>query len=543
MNHIIDEVHNRNRPMPELFTRRDIRNSGGWDVANVRAVRGEPFITVSGRIMRVPLDDSNLAKSIRAHEQVHVKVSPQDLTPYINEVTPEGAIRSAEEARVNYIAEQLGFPMKEMITGSEVHDGEVLASTDAWAEAVYAIAASINTGALRGLITGLRRVAPVWADQLRMIAKEMTKFQKDQIRKIKGDMWGVNKTPMKDALGLYGSTEQCKNNSDWIHGMTYTVEFAMLIQSIADMPAPPQTMPEPTPAPEQSDDDEGEEEESEENSDEVSEEQEEQEGQQGEGTHDGDTSDGLDKDTDKESLADETKLIDRKEIQKNARQALNEKIGRRGGIGDWLPVNLATLPLTLNVQGAIGKKRVASNVGRNPRRIQRLLTDPERRIFDKKVRASGGVVLIDCSGSMSLSKDQVKDMMMSAPGCTVIAYSCSWRTDVNTYVLADKGKIFSGELPDFFSGNGNDLNAITYAVSRKQTIGAPIIWITDGMVYRPSGGSAYDKKECARLAQKHRVHMEYTPEDAIEYLKGLQKGSAHKPKILDRWQEILGIAS
>ncbi len=538
MNHIIEQVHNRNRPMPEVFARKDIRNTGGWDVANVRAVRGEPFITVSGRIMRVPLDDSNLAKSIRAHEQIHVKVSPQDLTPYINDVTPEMAIRSAEEARVNYIAKSLGFPMKDMITGSEKHDGEVIVQNNGWSEAVYAVASSIHTGGLRPLLTGIRREAPAWADQLRDIAKEFEKFQKKQIREIKSRTYGVNSTPDNVAFAKYGSTEAERERSDWIHGMIYTVEFAMLIESIAEMPSPP--MEEVAPPAQNEQADEGED--MEDDGDNVEDGDEEAEGNAGaNGQHDGDVQDGLNKDAEREELADEKQLIDRKDIQKRAKEALNA-MGRRGAVGDWLDVRLAHLPLTLNVAGAIGKKRVASNVGRNPRRIQRLLTDPERRIFDKKVRASGGVVLIDCSGSMDLSKDQVKDIMLSAPGCTVIAYSCGWRADENTYVLADKGKIFSGDLPHFHAGNGNDLRAIEYAVSRKQNISAPIVWVTDGLVYRPNGGSVYDQKECAHYARKHRVHMEHTPEDAIEYLKGLQRGQAHKPKVLDRWKELLGQA-
>ena len=539
MNHIIEKVHSRNRPMPEVFARKDIRNTGGWDVANVRAVRGEPFITVSGRIMRVPLDDSNLAKSIRAHEQIHVKVSPQDLTPYINDVTPEMAIRSAEEARVNYIAKSLGFPMKDMITGSEKHDGQVIVQNNGWSEAVYAVASSINTGGLRPLLTGIRREAPVWADQLRDIAKEFERFQKRQIREIKSRTYGVNNTPDNVAFAKYGSTEAESERSDWIHGMIYTVEFAMLIESIAEMPSPPMEHIAPPEQDNQEDDGDMEEEATDEDTET---EDVEVEGSSGaDGEHSGDTSDGLDQNTDLGELADEKQLIDRKDIQKRAKEALNA-LGRRGAVGDWLDVRLAHLPLTLTVAGAIGKKRVASNVGRNPRRIQRILTDPERRIFDKKVRASGGVVLIDCSGSMDLSKDQVKDIMFSAPGCTVIAYSCGWRGDENTYVLADKGKIFSGELPRFHSGNGNDLRAIEYAVSRKQNINAPTVWITDGLVYRPNGGSVYDQKECAHYARKHRVHMEHTPEDAIEYLKGLQRGQAHKPTILDRWKELIGQA-
>ena len=85
MANIEEQIQNKNRPMPEMFRRKDLRNSGGWDVGNAKAVRGEPFITVSGRIMRVPLDDSELARAIRGHEQVHVKVSPADITPYVNE--------------------------------------------------------------------------------------------------------------------------------------------------------------------------------------------------------------------------------------------------------------------------------------------------------------------------------------------------------------------------------------------------------------------------------------------------------------------------
>ena len=112
MANIEEQIHNKNRPMPEVFRRKDLRNSGGWDVGNTKAVRGEPFITVSGRIMRVPLDDSELAQAIRGHEQVHVKVSPADITPYVNEAVSEDAIRAAEEARVNFIAKELGFPMK-----------------------------------------------------------------------------------------------------------------------------------------------------------------------------------------------------------------------------------------------------------------------------------------------------------------------------------------------------------------------------------------------------------------------------------------------
>jgi len=526
MTDIINEVQNRNRPMPEIFTRNDIRNTGGWDVGHARAVRGEPYITVSGRIMRVPLDDSELARAIRGHEQIHVKVSPQDLTPFITEVTGEGAIRAAEEARVNFIASMLGFPMKALVTGSEKFDGELLAEHNQWEEAVYAVAASVHTGSLNPLIVGIRRHSPEWADALREIAKEIVKFQKKQLKNIKRT-FGVGRDNDSEALRRYGSTSLMEHTG-MIAGMNYTIELAMLLESIAAMPAPEAAL-------EEEDADEGGDDTATDDTTEESEGDEESK-QQGEG---GSPANKLGQEENPEDLKEKKeKGFDRKALQKKAQDTLKSRIGTHG-IGQWLDINVKRMPMTLTVPGAIGRKRVASNMGRNPRRMHRLLTDPDKRIFDKYVKAVGGVVLIDCSGSMSLSKEDVKEMMLAAPGCTVIGYSCTWQAGVhNTFILGEKGKICN-ELPKFWGGNGNDLPAIQFAVSKRTNSKTPVIWITDGMVYRPGGGGEYDERECAEYARKHRVHMEYSPEDAIKYLNELKRGAAYKPQILPRWKDHL----
>ena len=146
-------------------------------------------------------------------------------------------------------------------------------------------------------------------------------------------------------------------------------------------------------------------------------------------------------------------------------------------------------------------------------------------------------MLIDCSGSMSLSKEDVREMMLAAPGCTVIGYSAGWRGD-NLFILGEKGKVCD-TLPKFPGGNGNDLPAIQYAVSRRDNNKTPVIWVTDGQVYRPYGGGEYDERECAEYARKNNVHMEFAPQGAIDYLKGLQRGQAHRPSILPRWKDHL----
>jgi hypothetical protein len=539
---IIEETHRRNRPMPELFTRSDIRNSGGWKVGVARAVRGEPYITVSGRVMKVPLDDSQLAKAIRAHEQVHVKVSPQGIGEYITDILPEDTLRSAEEARVNLIATMLGYPMKAMIAGSEKHEGKLMAQADMWRECVLAVASSVHTGAINPLLSGVRSVAPEWASSLKDISKEIIKFQKDQVRNIKKREYGVRNTSDSIALKTYGSTHQ-EDDDTIIHGMKYTIELSLLLESIAQMPVPPKDIEE-----EQESGNGGEAE-----GEEAEGEEAEGEGQESDDDTDATGEEAVTEDSRKNAiekgtpaeLAEKRKEMDRARIQKQAKELLKNEISpfmKRGQHDTWIPLVLKRQPMSVTLQGAIGRKRVASNIGRNPRRLQRMITDPERRIFDKYVKSRGGIVLIDLSGSMDLSKDQVKEIMYSAKGCTVLGYSASsYRhrdSASNLWILADKGKICD-ELPDVPGGNGNDLPAVKYAVSLRERMQTPVIWVTDGMVYKPQGNIKYDELECAIYSRQNFVHMEYDPDGAIDYLKGLGKGNTHRPQLIDRWKDLI----
>lgn len=528
LNEILEEQKERNRPMPEIFKRQDIRNSGGWDVDHAPATRGEPYITVSGRVMRVPFDDSELSKAIRAHEQMHCKISPQDLSPYINNVITEGAIRSAEEARVNFICNELGFNMKALVSGSEKHDGKNIATAGDWESAVFALASSEFTGSVNPFLSGIRSISPEWANALRDVSKEIKSFTKKYVRESKRNMSGVQNTSMRDVLRRDMGNTTLSNDSESIKGMKFTLLLAHLIQGIAEMPAPQQ---QPVTS-KSSGDAEGEEAEGEAT-----------EGK-GSGERSTDANDGKEAGEmgDKSELQEEATKVDRKAIQEHAENLIDGARRTTSGKVQWQPVILDRLPLTITVQGAIGRKRVSSNVGRNPRRIHRMLIDPERRIFDKYVKAQGGVVVIDLSGSMSLSRDEVKEMMLECAGVTVIGYSGYYggTEEPNTYILADKGKICA-ELPSVHGGNACDLPVVEYAVQRKQNPKAPLIWITDGYTYGWNGSASYiDELECAKFAKQHGFRMEYSPEGAIEYLKDLKRGAKHTPKLLKRWTKEFG---
>ncbi len=554
-----EKIRARNRPMPEIFSRKDIRNSGEWRVVSARAVRGDPRVVMSQRLMRVPLDDSELSLAIRGHEQIHVKISPQDLTPYINEATPQLALAAAEEARVNLIAKTLRFPLERLVTGTEESDGQNLAKSQAWSDAVYAMAAELHTGGLKPLLAGIRLESPVWADELAKIVSEFWQFQLEQIGKIELDIVAERlstewkEVGLGDILGRYGSTEPCREKPEWIVGMYYTVAFASLIESIATSDPLPQETEDEGISASKSESGDGEASDNESSTSATTSQLGEKQTSPNESDevkprapldcsvgwyrkHPAPVAGSLDPWSDVDELKD-------KPIDDEARVKRDDDIHRvRMWFGDreeWLPIKVATMPLTVTVPGMVGKKRSATNVGRNPRRIHRLITDPERRIFEKTTRGRGGIILCDVSGSMKLSVGQIKDTMLAAPGCTIIAYS--WTQGTNTFILADKGKTCL-ELPLVGTFNGNDLPAIKYAVSRKTSINTPVIWITDGLVYRSHCGDG-GAIECATYAKKNKIRMEPNPESAIEYMNGLRQGKAHKPQILEIWKDSRYLSS
>jgi hypothetical protein len=179
-----------------------------------------------------------------------------------------------------------------------------------------------------------------------------------------------------------------------------------------------------------------------------------------------------------------------------------------------------------SVDGRIGRKRVATNIGRNPRRIERMLTDPEQRIFDRRTRGKGGIVLIDQSGSMSLTEDDLWSMIKAAPGCVIIGYSHRAGTvdEPNIWVMADRGRVCD-KVPMGRGGNGVDGPAIRFALKRRRN-GEPFVWVCDGLVTdgandHPSGALS---EECAKLVVKHGIHMTADVSEGVEALRKASTG-------------------
>lgn len=190
------------------------------------------------------------------------------------------------------------------------------------------------------------------------------------------------------------------------------------------------------------------------------------------------------------------------------------------------------LPLTERVAGRMNRKRVATNMGTNPRRMHRLLTDPERRVFDRRASDIGGIVLIDQSGSMHLSDGDLWDVIKASPGCVVIGYShAAGSVDVpNIWVMAERGRVAS-EVPIGNGGNGVDGPALLYALSKRKG-DEPFIWVCDGYVTDSHDNCRASLNEmCIKIVQQNNIHMVPDVGGAIDALGQVSRGRRLKTRL------------
>jgi len=186
----------------------------------------------------------------------------------------------------------------------------------------------------------------------------------------------------------------------------------------------------------------------------------------------------------------------------------------------------------------MGKKRIATNVGIRPRRMHRFMTDPAKRVFDKTVRGSGGMVIIDASGSMSFTTEQIAQIIENAQGATVMIYSDKGRNNSspNAWVVADKGRMVETvEYIDYGHGNGVDFPAIEWGVKNRQYRTTPLVWITDGGVCGKNDGfSELLAMQCMTYAKQHNYIVVPHIEEAIEQLRNLRMNG--KAQSVYPWQ-------
>ena len=205
-----------------------------------------------------------------------------------------------------------------------------------------------------------------------------------------------------------------------------------------------------------------------------------------------------------------------------------DKKGRgrdRGGEDDqvvgesdgWETLRFGLTSLTEPTTRFLGRRRRPSATGKFPRRPDRLLTDPERRVFSEIVRGEGATVIFDCSGSMGVDYDDVLNAVRQFAGARVIVYSLGDRHEPNAWIVADRGRMVTAEEfrnLDLNRGNGVDGPVLRWALRHRRNRKEPIVWMSDGGVSGKGDrfGDGFSE-ECYQLVTKFGI---VNPEDTTQ---------------------------
>lgn len=501
---------------PELLSRRDTER-GRWSVDECRPVRGEPMTNIVDKQMFVPTHDDELSRCIRGHELMHAKISPAgDWGAWVNrKIATKASMVAVEELRVNYLCQKVGFDVKKHLAdGGEVADGERLTALKDWTGCVQMAVATAGTASNKAFLTGVRRHNREWGQILLDISKRAVKEMQKADRKHRN----------------LASTEVDSQSGLSPMGFAHTERIATWVDRLGEK------------SPEQI----AEEREAERRAREAEKARKAQAGEESaEGEEGEESAEGTPTGEGKHSSKGITGTSNGK-MDGNPYEGITPSSATHGVVPHWGELMIEKMPMPVMCKGSLGKRKIASNVGLRPRRMHRLVTDPQMRIFDKTIKGTGGVVIIDGSGSMSFTKDQLRQIVENAPGATVAVYSDRNRGTAvpNMWIVAEKGKMVA-ELPEVGWGNGVDFPAIEWGQKQRKNSRTPMVWVTDGGVCGPHQ-NYFDQlaMQCIDFTKKNNIVVVPHVTEAIAQLKNLQKGekavSQYPPMFKETYKKVLG---
>jgi len=458
-------------PQPEMIGRKDHQH-GRWTVGDSPAARGIPHTDLHNRKMVAPHGDDELDRAIRGHEMMHAKVSPTpgEMMAWIGrEVASRDSLVAVEEARVNALCSQVGIPVdKYLADGTEKASGKKLAERGDLRTLVHGAVACAGTIGGKEFIKGVRSESKGLAKVLASIQKEV----------------------MKNLNAVHrGALAQVAEGEELSKGFSHVERIAEWVDRLID------------------------------DMEEEAKRREDESRKDDSGDDSEDDEEGDDEDEKPRGKKPEPKVDPSDPTRK-----------RRGpssaAIPAWGKLRVEKLPMPDATRGNLGRKRVASDTGKNPRRMHRYFTD--RKVFDRTSKGMGGVVVIDASGSMSFSHEDIREIVEAAPGCTVAMYTdlCQGSEYPNLWVLAERGRICKADkMPGFRAGNVVDLPALKWAVSKRQRSTSPVIWVSDGAV-TGEGDSGHEalNRQVARYVAEKRVICAPNVAKAKEMLAKLRTG-------------------
>jgi hypothetical protein len=149
-------------------------------------------------------------------------------------------------------------------------------------------------------------------------------------------------------------------------------------------------------------------------------------------------------------------------------------------------------------------------------------------LYKRKVvtKGQGGAVLIDGSGSMCISEQEMRQLVDLAPAASVAYYSSGKPRHVTKSVygtltiVAREGLMYTGDLPRYGGGNDVDLYALKWLLAQRAT---PLVYVTDEQFCGGHPGQsemAHTLLDAMKAAG--RVRVVESVGDAIALFKRLQ---------------------
>lgn len=169
----------------------------------------------------------------------------------------------------------------------------------------------------------------------------------------------------------------------------------------------------------------------------------------------------------------------------------------------WGSLSIAYLPQSLTrVVSPYSQRRTYHDEGAALAAPYRLPVDG--KIFAHKKRLRGGTVLIDGSGSMRLSDEDIHRILAVAPAATVALYS-GYRKEGTLWIIASTGRAATAEglaKSRCSCGNVVDGPALQWLATQSE----PRCWVSDGVVTGVHDRVSIDLwANAARLCHSHRI--------------------------------------
>jgi hypothetical protein len=185
--------------------------------------------------------------------------------------------------------------------------------------------------------------------------------------------------------------------------------------------------------------------------------------------------------------------------------------------GKWGTVDpIARAPMSIARRRGKGETRTYRDEGTAPSAVHRLTIDG--RIFSRQRHAPGGTVLVDASGSMALSAEQLAAIVEAAPTGKVAIY-CGRSTSGRITVVADRGRMATDkDMRRARVGGGNVIDgpALRWLANQPK----PRIWVSDGYVTGKNDAMAMNLiADAAGIVRRGSITRVDAADDAADMLR------------------------